>query len=219
MYFYLDPDFPCLWRCNFHLLNRERFVGGPGNGSPAPDNLKTTDRNTLHGKVHLWQKARTVVLQSLKPELHKVYLCTLQHTLLELHICLVLFSGSCWLGGMWWENTNMDCSVVHKAKWCSVKHCHSWRSEETPFVLCLAVSLFLGKLLDFSWFHHVLMDSWCSDGACGLYLLPGKLINRGLHRALQELSRASGSPGAPQSQRVIRKGRQKPSVQAIQSHK
>lgn len=73
MVFYLDSDFPCLWRCNFYLLNREWFIRGPGNSSPAPDNLKATKRNTLQGKVYFCQKARTVVLQSPKPELHNMH--------------------------------------------------------------------------------------------------------------------------------------------------
>lgn len=53
VYFYLDPDFPCLWGRNFHLLNREWFSWGPGNSSLASDNLEATKRNTLHGNICL----------------------------------------------------------------------------------------------------------------------------------------------------------------------
>lgn len=62
----------------------------------------------------------------------------------------------------------------------------------------------------------MLVDSWCSDEECDLYSLPGKLLNGGLHRAVHV---ALDLPGVPQSQRVIRKVCQKPSVHALQSHK
>lgn len=121
MYFYLDPDFPCLWGCNFHLLNREWFAQGPGNSSFAPDNLEATERIMLQGRFTFDKKPGTVVVQSPKPELHNMCLCTLQHTLLELYNCPVLFPGGLagWVGCGGRAET-WEYSAVCEAKQCSV---------------------------------------------------------------------------------------------------
>lgn len=66
--FYLDTDFTCLWRCNLHLLNRERFSRSPGNSSSASDNLEATERITLQGRVCLWRAVGLVILQSPQTE-------------------------------------------------------------------------------------------------------------------------------------------------------
>lgn len=67
-WFYLDTDFTRLWRCNLHLLNRERFSRSPGNSSSASDNLEATERITLQGRVCLWRTMGLVTLQSPQTE-------------------------------------------------------------------------------------------------------------------------------------------------------
>lgn len=103
-----------------------------------------------------------------------------------------------------------ECSAVCKAKWCSDKLCHSSGSEETPLVLCLVVSLLLGKLLDFSCFGGFFVVSSCASGHLvfwwGMWSLfaarkaPKWRLTQSCARAVQSCPTLLGPPGVPQRQ-------------------
>lgn len=96
-----------------------------------------------------------------------------------------------------------ECSVVCKAKWCSVKHCHSPRSEETRFELCPVVS-FLGNYQIFHVFCGFFVVSSCAGGQLvlwwGMWSLlapreaPKWRLTQSLCMSCPELSRAPGPP-------------------------